>query len=145
MKKLLFVLLGIGCLVGGWALPAMAATGASTAVAFHYGANPPWDELQAFDLVVVDPDHVKDPGAPALPNTRLAAYVSVGEVHPSRAYAAQIPADWLRGDNRDKAGQQGRSTSLQHAFHSTESPIGDVAFMVAPSRRALTRRCEASV
>ncbi|MBP8053280.1 MAG: bifunctional glycoside hydrolase 114/ polysaccharide deacetylase family protein [Burkholderiaceae bacterium] len=101
MKKLLFVLLGIGCLVGGWALPAMAATGASTAVAFHYGANPPWDELQAFDLVVVDPDHVKDPGAPALPNTRLAAYVSVGEVHPSRAYAAQIPADWLRGDNRD--------------------------------------------
>lgn len=74
---------------------------ASTAVAFHYGANPPWDELQAFDLVVVDPDHVKNPGAPALPHTRLAAYVSVGEVHPSRAYAAQIPKSWLRGENRD--------------------------------------------
>ena len=98
MKKLLFVLLGIGLLAGACTLP---ATAAPTAVAFHYGDNPPWDELQAFDLVVVDPDHVKDPGAPGLPNTRLAAYVSVGEVHPSRAYAAQIPADWLRGDNSD--------------------------------------------
>jgi len=26
------------------------------AVAFFYGANPPWSELQAFDLVVVDPE-----------------------------------------------------------------------------------------
>ena len=25
------------------------------AVAFFYAANPPWTELQAFDLVVVDP------------------------------------------------------------------------------------------
>ena len=98
MKKLLFVFLGICLLASAGAAPALTA---SSAVAFHYGANPPWDELQAFDLVVVDPDHVKDPAAPALPHTRLAAYVSVGEVHPSRAYAAQIPKAWLRGDNRD--------------------------------------------
>lgn len=98
MKKLLFVFLGIGLWASAWTLP---ATAASTAVAFHYGATPPWDELQAFDLVVVDPDHVKDPRAPALPHTRLAAYVSVGEVHPSRAYAARIPPAWLRGDNRE--------------------------------------------
>ena len=64
MKKLLFVFLGIGLWASAWTLPALAA---STAVAFHYGATPPWDELQAFDLVVVDPDHVKDPRAPALP------------------------------------------------------------------------------
>lgn len=74
---------------------------ASPAVAFYYGARPPWNELQAFDIVVVDPDHVPDPTLPVLPHTRLAAYVALGEVQPSRAYANSIPTDWLRGDNKD--------------------------------------------
>lgn len=71
------------------------------ALAFYYGAQPPWSELQAFDLVVVDPDHVPQPTALALPlpHTRLAAYVALGEVHPSRAYAASIPRHWLVGSN----------------------------------------------
>ena len=71
----------------------------SPAVAFFYGANPPWAVLQAFDMVVVDPDHVADPRVPLLKSTRLAAYVAVGEVQPSRAYAAKLPKDWLVGDN----------------------------------------------
>lgn len=70
------------------------------AVAFFYGSNPPWESLQAFDLVVVDPGHVPDPAAPKLQQTELAAYVSVGEVHPSRPYASSIPQVWLRGENR---------------------------------------------
>jgi hypothetical protein len=72
---------------------------AQPAVAFFYGANPPWESLQAFDLVVVDPDHVSRPAHVGLPHTELAAYVSVGEVHPSRPYAGKLPAHWLRGDN----------------------------------------------
>ena len=32
--------------------------------------------------------------------TRLAAYVSVGEVLPTRSYAKDIPAAWLIGENR---------------------------------------------
>lgn len=86
-------LLLLGLLLAGttWAAPA---------VAFFYGPNPPWDSLQAFDLVVVDPDHVPDPSVPRLPQTERAAYVSVGEVQPSRAYASRIPAHWLRGENR---------------------------------------------
>lgn len=89
--------------VRAWAATAPAAPTAlaSPAVAFYYGAQPPWGELQAFDIVVVDPDHVPDPRAPALTHTRLAAYVAVGEVQPSRAYAGRIPKDWLRGDNKD--------------------------------------------
>jgi uncharacterized protein (TIGR01370 family) len=71
------------------------------AVAFFYGANPPWSELQAFDLVVVDPDHVPDPSSAGLTQTRLAAYVALGEVHPTRNYAAAIPSAWLVGDNKD--------------------------------------------
>lgn len=70
-------------------------------LAFFYGAQPPWDQLQAFDLVVVDPDHVPDPGAPGLTRTRLAAYVALGEVQPSRPYAKAIPAHWFRGENKD--------------------------------------------
>ncbi len=78
-----------------------AATCAAPAVAFYYGPQPPWDELQAFDLVVVDPGHVPNPTQPVLPQTEKVAYVSVGEVHPSRAYAAKIPKAWLKGDNKD--------------------------------------------
>lgn len=72
---------------------------APPAVAFFYGANPPWDVLQAFDLVVVDPDHVPAPRTVALSGTRLAAYVSVGEVQPTRPYASKIPKGWMIGDN----------------------------------------------
>lgn len=89
----------LACLPGARALAAPAT--ASPAVAFYYGANPPWDELQAFDIVVVDPGHVPDPKLPALSHTRLAAYVALGEVQPSRPYASSIPKAWLRGENKD--------------------------------------------
>jgi polysaccharide biosynthesis protein PelA len=85
----------------GIMLIACSASMANQAIAFYYAANPPWDELQAFDLVVVDPDHVPDPSGPKLARTELAAYVAVGEVQPSRAYAKALPAAWLRGENKD--------------------------------------------
>lgn len=87
----------------GWLLVGLLMAGAAwsaPAVAFFYGSNLPWESLQAFDLVVVDPGHVPDPAAPKLQQTELAAYVSVGEVHPSRPYASSIPQAWLRGENR---------------------------------------------
>ena len=77
------------------------ATAATPAIAFFYGANPPWSELQAFDLVVVDPGHVQDPRTVSLPHTRLAAYVALGEVQLSRPYAKAIPKAWLVGENKD--------------------------------------------
>ena len=103
MKSLLTVLMSLlATLLGVRAMAAPAAPfTASPAVAFYYGANPPWSELQAFDLVVVDPGHVPDPKLPALTHTRLAAYVALGEVQPSRPYADSIPKAWLRGENKD--------------------------------------------
>ncbi len=77
------------------------ASATNPAVALYYGDNPPWDVLQAFDIVVVDPGHVPRPSAVALAHTTLAAYVAVGEVQPSRAYADSIPKHWLRGENKD--------------------------------------------
>jgi len=103
LKSLLALLLSLlASFPGAGALAAPAGPAiASPAVAFYYGANPPWNELQAFDIVVVDPGHVPDPKLPALPHTRLAAYVALGEVQPSRPYASAIPKTWLRGENKD--------------------------------------------
>ena len=72
---------------------------AQPAIALHYGAAPPIDELRAFDLVVLEPDHVPAPAALPAGTTRWYAYTSVGEIDPRRAYAADVPPAWLRGDN----------------------------------------------
>jgi uncharacterized protein (TIGR01370 family) len=69
------------------------------AVALYYGAAPPIDELRAFDLVVLEPDHVPAPARLPASGTAWTAYTSVGEIDPRRAYAQQVPPAWLRGDN----------------------------------------------
>lgn len=83
-------------------LPARAL--AFSSIAFHYGADAPLDALKAFDVAVVDPDHGFDPVAYRGPDqarsgSELFAYVSVGEVQPSRAFAKDIPAAWRMGAN----------------------------------------------
>lgn len=79
-------------------LPASAQPADRPAVALHYGARPPIDELRAFDWVVLEPQHVAD--VARLPSgTQWFAYTSVGEIDPRRPYAAAVPPAWLRGDN----------------------------------------------
>jgi peptidoglycan/xylan/chitin deacetylase (PgdA/CDA1 family) len=94
------VLLAVAlCLVGGAAPQAMAA--AVPAVALHYGADAPLEELKAFDIVVVEPDHGFDPVRYRKPYSELFAYVAVGEIQPSRSYAKAIPAEHLLAANND--------------------------------------------
>ena len=74
-----------------------------TSVAFYYGINPPLADLQAFDIAVVEPAFVPDPMA----HTRSAeqgthslfAYVSLGEVQPSRDYYRDLPSGSIRNEN----------------------------------------------
>ena len=85
-------------------MPALAmAQQRLPSVAFYYGAQPPLAELQAFDIAVVEPDFVPEPRrharAPADGSHELYAYVSLGEVHPTRPYYARLPARSLRGSN----------------------------------------------
>jgi hypothetical protein len=82
-------------------LPAAGAPAAplQPAVALHYGAAPPIDELRVFDLVVLEPEHVPDPRRLPSGTTEWFAYASVGEIEPRRAYAREVPAAWLRGEN----------------------------------------------
>ena len=90
--------LGLGLLC----LPALVLA-ASPSVAFYYGAQPPLADLQAFDIAVVEPDLVSYPAtrtrSAADGAHELFAYVSVGEVQPSRPYYKMLPAGVLRGDN----------------------------------------------
>ena len=88
------MLLGIALL-----LAACGAAAAGPSIALYYGSDPPLDELAAFDVAVVDPGHVPDPRAHSSARSSLFAYVSVGEVHPSRAYARDIPQAWKIGAN----------------------------------------------
>jgi hypothetical protein len=101
MKRWMVLLMSLLAGLPGLRAQPVAPAPPAPAVAFFYDANPPWAELQAFDLVVVDPGHVPNPKLPVLPHTRLAAYVALGEVQPSRDYAAKIPKSWLRGENKD--------------------------------------------
>lgn len=82
-------------------LAASVAFAAQPGIALFYGANPPWDELRAFDVVVVEPQHVPDPKAHAGDRTALFAYVSVGEADAGRRYLKAIPDAWKSGRNSD--------------------------------------------
>lgn len=80
---------------------ARSAGGASPqpTVAFYYGAELPVDELRAFDIVVVEPDHGFDPTTYRTSTSELFAYVSLGEVEPKRRYGQDIPQTWFNGTN----------------------------------------------
>lgn len=72
-------------------------------VAFYYGDHPPFADLQAFDVAVVEPEFVADPQTHARAAKdgahQLFAYVSLGEVQPSRPYYKDLPRAALRDKN----------------------------------------------
>ena len=87
-----YLVLACALLAGSaWAQP-------TPAVALYYGSGIALSEFGNFDILVVDPDHAAAPGLPA---TQVYAYASVTEVHPTRAYYDQIPAQWKLARNAD--------------------------------------------
>lgn len=72
----------------------------STAV--FYGANLPTDILSQYKRIIVEPDNVKPNELLALlaKDSRVFAYVSIGEVNPSRKWFKKIKATWVLGDNK---------------------------------------------
>lgn len=91
MRQLILVLLALAC--------APLGAAATPAVAFHYGAEPPWDELRAFDWVVLEPEHATTADLQQLTGSQVYAYVSVGEADPGRAWLKKLPAEWVLGSN----------------------------------------------
>ncbi len=78
-----------------------APVGAGTlpSVAFYYGDQLPLDELSAFDWVVLEPEYTTKKAFQRLSDNRVFAYVSVGEVEPSRSWMSKIPEAWILGGN----------------------------------------------
>ena len=70
-------------------------------VAFYYAPKPPVDILSQFDRLVLEPDNitVSDLRALTARGARAYAYLSVGEVGPTRAYARELDPAWILGKN----------------------------------------------
>ena len=70
-------------------------------LAIFYGANPPVDELAQFDRLVLEPDNIDRVELTELTaHGALAyAYLSVGEVGPTRSFARNLQQDWILGKN----------------------------------------------
>jgi uncharacterized protein (TIGR01370 family) len=84
------------CLIGYFA---SLNTHADPSTAFFYGKPVPVDLLSEFQQVVVEPENVDDIDPPTRKGTRVFAYLSVGEVNPSRAWFGDIPKSWMLGEN----------------------------------------------
>ena len=76
-------------------------TWANPSFAFYYGTDIPWEALGAFDVAVVEPGNVGVAGWQHRlnPGTTVAAYIAVGEVHPTRPYFSLMRPEWRLGDN----------------------------------------------
>ncbi len=93
---------------GSWAVAAGApAFVDQPSFAFFYGKDIPWESLGAFDIAVVEPGNVTPlPTGPGWshrlnPATQVAAYIAIGEVHPTRPYFKKMRPEWTLGENKD--------------------------------------------
>lgn len=77
--------------------PSHPAPRRSPSTAFFYGKDLPPELLAHYDRVVVEPDHFAS--VPRSSRAEPIAYVSVGEVHPTRSWHKQIPKRLLLGRN----------------------------------------------
>lgn len=83
--------------------PAGLQRAEAPAVAFYYGGHIPFDELGAFDWVVVQPGpalaETHDLRGAFGPRTRPYAYVSVGEMSVDDPRLRSLPAQWFGASN----------------------------------------------
>lgn len=92
------VIMVLVLLMGG--VTAAGAAPTTFSIAFYYAPHPPLEELQAFDIVVVDPDAAGvSPTTYRTGHSELFAYVSIGEADPQRDFFKSIDPRWLIGDN----------------------------------------------
>ena len=125
-QVLALIVLAFTLACAGLSTPLRAATpqgAAAPNIALYYGADIPWDELAAFDIAVVEPDHAGVLKSRAAGPTQYFAYVSLGEIHPSRAYAKEFPAAWKLGENTawgsmvvDQSASEWPEWIISHAF-----------------------------
>lgn len=92
MRRFLILLFGLMML-------AARAVAGGVDVAFYYGDDVPVESLNAFSIIVVEPDHGHDPVLQRGTDSEFFAYVSIGEVKRSRHYFGRLPEAWLAARN----------------------------------------------
>jgi uncharacterized protein (TIGR01370 family) len=106
MKKLLSMLLSPFMCLSATAATAATPLGPVGSWAVYYGDKASSAQLQAPDLLVLEPDHGWEPATVRREGQRVLAYLSLGEVHEGRAYYKQIAkaAGAIAGKNPDWPG-----------------------------------------
>ncbi len=100
--RLIFALRRMAAAIAMLFVAATAAPASATPTfAFYYGTDIPWESLGAFDVAVVEPGNVPPSGWSHRlnPGTTVAAYIAVGEVHPTRPYFQKMRPEWKLGEN----------------------------------------------
>jgi len=71
-------------------------------IAVFYGSNLPTDILSQYSRIIVEADNVKPQELDALQanGSDVFAYLSIGEVSPTRKWFGEIQQKWVLGDNR---------------------------------------------
>lgn len=94
-----------------------------SSVAFYYGELWPIPELHAYDVVVVTPQENMDPKVFDRSDSRLYAYVTIGEMDDDDPLTKSIPADWVTARNTawhsavmDMANPAWRAFLIKHYF-----------------------------
>ena len=83
-------------LLSCFSLPAHA----NPSTAFFYGRPAPVDLLSHFKQVVVEPENMDNLDQLKAKGTEVFAYISVGEINPSRSWYSEIPQSWFLGNNK---------------------------------------------
>ena len=83
------------------AVPMNAPAMAMKSTAVFYAMNPPVDLLGQFQRVIVEADNIRSDELTALHahGARVFAYLSIGEVSPSRKWYKQVQPEWILGRN----------------------------------------------
>ncbi len=78
------------------------ATNKKQSTAVFYGANLPTEVLSQYSRIIVESGNVKPDELTALQvnGSRVFAYVSIGEVSPSRPWFQNIKKSWILGENK---------------------------------------------
>lgn len=73
---------------------------ADSSTAFFYGRPMPEDLLSHFRQVVVEPENIDNIETLRAKGTEIFAYISIGEINPTRSWYSEIPQRWFFGQNK---------------------------------------------
>lgn len=74
---------------------------ANQSIAFFYGRSVPVNLLSHYKQVVVEPENMNNLDDLHAGGTTVYAYISIGEIHPTRPWYAEIPKKWFLGRNAE--------------------------------------------